>query len=86
MIVNNYKSVLLSVKINVLIKNFQMFQKKFTDAVVSYNNQSNVSDSISSFTPAALDELVESFTEISYLRIGIGYGLMVCEMAHYYYV
>ena len=63
-----------------------MFQKKFTDAVVSYNNRSNVSDSVSSFTPAALDELVESFTEISYLRIGIGYGLMVCEMANYYYV
>ena len=61
-----------------------MFQKKFTDAVVSYNNQSNVSDSVSSFTPAALDELVESFTEISYLRIGIGYGLMVCELANYY--
>jgi len=61
----------------------QVFQKKFTEVAVSFNNQSNVTDSVSSFTQTSLDELIQEFSEISFVRIGIGYGLMVSRTMMY---
>ncbi|XP_067928680.1 protein patched homolog 1-like [Watersipora subatra] len=54
----------------------EVFQKKFTEAVVTYNGMSNVTDSISCFTQASLDSLMQSFSEVSYLRLALGYGIM----------
>lgn len=54
-----------------------MFQTKFTEAVVSYDSGEESDDSMSCFSQASLNNLIESFTDASYLTLGIGYALMV---------